>query len=158
MKHKHFELDGCYEHMGGSKLHMIAVVQNSLMWMADKDYPSLIGESRDGSLQPCSSSPENGVGWYQINKKIFIEDYKPETFVISKPIFDLNGHTIGYDYNYAIKAYPGKILMFSLKNTNKFLIPMIEDDPPAIINYFQLNGLIQEKEVIELEKLFFERL
>lgn len=155
-KHKHFEMDGCYEHMGGSKMHMIAVVVNSLMWMSDVGYPCLIGEGRDGSLQPCSSNPSNGVGWYQITEKIFTEDYKAETFKIAKPILDAASVTIGYDYNYVVKIYPGKSLLFSLEKTDKFLVPLVEDNPPEIIDYFQSHGIIHDDQIRELEKLFFE--
>lgn len=157
-KHTGFEMDGCYEHMGGSKMHMIAVVEKSLMWMSDVGYPCLIGEGRDGSLQPCSSNPRNGVGWYQITEEIFIEDHKAETFKISHPILDAAGVTIGYDYNYIVKIYPGKTLLFSLEKTDKFLVPLVEDDPAEIIDYLQSHGIINNDQIRELEKLFFEKL
>jgi len=157
-KHKGFELDGCYEHMGGSKMHMVAVMKNSLMWITDKDYPSLVGEGRDGSLQPISTHPKNGVGWYQITEEIFTKDHKSETFKISHPILDAADIIIGYDYNYVVKIYPGKTLLFSLEMTDKFLVPLVEDDPTAIIDYFQSHGIIQDKEIRELEKLFFKKL
>jgi len=151
-------MGGFYEHMGGSKMHMIAIIVDSVMWMNNPKYPSLIGEGRDGSLQPCSSEPESDVGWYQINRDIFTNDHKPKRFKVAKEIKDIAGTVIGYDYNYVVLVYPGKTLLFSLENTGKFLVPLVEDDPAEIIDFFKNQGLLNDSKVRELEKLFFQML
>lgn len=162
---KGFELHKCYEHLGRSKLHTIALAKESEMWIVNKDKGMLIAEGRDGSLQQISTDVESAANWYEITRDIFIND---ENFVEFKfpvgkdtPIDEIEDiYKIELAHDYRLRIYKnGKTYLFDLANyydEHGLLKNLVEENSAKVLDL--LKDVADAHILTRIEKMLFERI
>jgi len=152
-KPKGFELHKCYEHCGGSKIHTIALAEESEMWFVDKDKGMLIAEGRDGSLTQVGTSPGSAVNWYEIDKQIFRDD-------LSFKELKFEDQTDPPKSAYYLRVYEnGKVYFFSFIDyyDDCGLLKNLAEDNSADVLLI-LKDLVSPEILNQIERMLFQRL
>ena len=156
-KPKGFELHKCYEHMGGSKIHTIALAEKSEMWIVDSDKGMLIAEGRDGSLIQIGTSVGSSANWYEINRKTFIDDTKftdLEFQIRDRPKL----HDLAYDYHLRIYEN-GVIYLFNFigyYDDCGLLTNLVENNSAEVLKI--LKNITDNETLNKIERMLFERI
>ena len=130
---KTFELHKFYQHFGSTMLHVISEAEISEMWRIDPGHKMLIAETREGQLQPISTIPGSGSGWYEITKEIFVNDIKFTDYEFT-PHYE---KTDSFMNKFIVRVYTnGDVYLFDITEINDELQePVCKNDKGEILKW-----------------------
>ena len=158
-RRKSFEINGYYEHMGGHKVHIIAITKFSDMWLIEPGKVMYIGETRCGKLIPLSCTTSNCNGWYKINYELFRCSLMFKEYKFGSMNKFINGNSLIVP-RFNLRIYQNnEIYLFDLYNhfDNDGLLPnILKDDVNGIFN--NIDDFLTKDELLKFEKLVLQKI